>query len=127
MDKPPVASPAPPLPQPTPITSVATLAPAPVPVPALLVSTQQIEWLVRAKPAALILLLKNSGEQNMSSLAKNSSLSYVHTIQVVKNLQEKGLATAEAKGNRKIVRLTDAGIVFASALEDLAKKVPQKR
>ena len=127
MDKPPAPMPtqAPPsAPQPTPITS-------PVPVmqpqqPALL-SPKPLEWLIRSKPSALLLALKSGGEQHISNLAKKSSMSYVHALEILKVLEEKGIVTSESRGNKRFVKLTDAGLAFVSALEELVKKAPAKK
>ena len=135
MDKPPAQSP----PQPTPITTpvptpITTPQPTPITVPTSITAPQQpppspqpLEWLIRPKPSALLLILKSVGEQHVSALAKKSSMSYVHALGMLKKLEEKGLVTTELKGNKRIVKLTEPGVSFVSSLEDLIKKAPVKR
>ncbi len=97
------------------------------PVPQKPVSAAELGWLLRPKPAALLLILKAGGDAHVSLLAKKSSMSYVHTVGVLKTLQENGIITTEARGNKRIARLTEAGVAFVSALEELAKKAPSRK
>ena len=113
----------PPAPAPTPITTPVSPA-TPPPAQAL---PYALDWLVRQKPYLLISSLRQGGEQNISALAKKSSMSYVHAIEMLKMLEEKGVITTEMRGNRRMVKLTESGLAFASALEELVKKVPQKK
>jgi predicted transcriptional regulator len=71
--------------------------------------------------------LKSGGDQHISTLAKKSSMSYVHALGMLKKLEEKGLVTTELKGNKRIVKLTEPGISFVLSLEELIKKAPAKR
>jgi len=139
MDKPPAQSP----PQPTPITTtvpapistpITSPQPTQITVPTSITAPQQpppspqpLEWLIRPKPSALLLILKSGGDQHISTLAKKSSMSYVHALGMLKKLEEKGLVTTELKGNKRIVKLTEPGISFVLSLEELIKKAPAKR
>jgi predicted transcriptional regulator len=138
---PPASSPAPtPTPTPTPITSPPIPKPQqPIPTPItspVSPATQAppqipqapftLDWLIRQKPYLLISSLRIGGEQNMSSLAKKSQMSYVHAIEMLKTLEENGIVLSELKGHKRMVKLTEPGMQFALALEELVKKNPKR-
>jgi predicted transcriptional regulator len=93
----------------------------------ILASPNDLDWLLRPKPALLLLALKSEGEWNISSLSRKSSMSYVHAIGLLKRLEELGFVLTESKGNRRLVRLTDSGSAFASALEELLAKAGERK
>ncbi len=78
---------------------------------------------LKAKPCAVLLLLKDS-EQSWypSKLARESHSSYVHTVNLLAVLKRQGIVESERKGRQNIFRLTERGAQLASALEDFAKK-----
>ncbi|MFH1448505.1 MAG: hypothetical protein ABIG39_06585 [Candidatus Micrarchaeota archaeon] len=78
-----------------------------------------LEWLIRRKPATLLMLLKQDKEQHISELSDKSKMSYVHTIKILGIVEREGIVQTETKGNRRIVVLTDCGKRFVAALEML--------
>jgi len=120
----PAATPQPtPIPQPSPTTTPVS----PVPSAPSLQTQFSLDWLVRQKPYMLLSALRSGGEQNISNLAKKSGMSYVHAIEMLKMLEERGILTTELKGNKRMIRLTEGGTAFVFALEELVKKAPQKK
>lgn len=81
-----------------------------------------MDWLVRPKPLALMMLLKESDkEHNVSTISKRAGISYVHTIEILRKLEHEGIVQTETAGNKRMVRLTDKGSRIVSALEELMK------
>jgi predicted transcriptional regulator len=55
----------------------------------------------------------------LSKLAKNSDTSYVYVTKLVTTLVEEGLLSVEAKGKKRLVKLTEKGMEVAKAIDEL--------
>ena len=78
---------------------------------------------IKAKPTAMLLLLKDSSQQwYPSRLARESGSSYVHTVNLLSQLKKDGVVVAEKKGKQNIYRLTERGMQIAMALDELVKR-----
>ena len=82
---------------------------------------------IKAKPTAMLLLLKDSSQQwYPSRLARESGSSYVHTVNLLSQLKKDGVVVAEKKGKQNIYRLTERGMQIAMALDELVKRCEGK-
>lgn len=78
---------------------------------------------IKAKPSAILLLLKDESQQwYPSKLARESRSSYVHTVNLLAHLKKDGFAVSEKKGKQNIFRLTEKGMQIAVALDELVKR-----
>jgi predicted transcriptional regulator len=76
----------------------------------------------RRKPCTIMKLLRDQESQwHISRLARGSDTTFVYTSHIVGILQEKGFVTIEAKGKKRIVKLTEKGMKTANAIDDLMK------
>ncbi len=74
----------------------------------------------RPKPCKLMLLLRDSETPwHLSKLAKSSDMSYVYVTKLVGILQKGGLVSLEAKGKKRMVKLTDKGMAVAKTIHEL--------
>jgi len=79
--------------------------------------------LLKPKPAAIVLCLKDAGQLwYPSKLARASGTSYVHTVNFLSELVRLGAASCERKGRRNLYKLTEKGACLALSLDDLAKR-----
>ncbi len=79
----------------------------------------------RPKPCKIMLLLREpESSWHLSKLAKNSDSTYVYVSQLIPELAEKGLVTIESKGKKKMVKLTDKGMIVAKVIEELKTLLP---
>jgi predicted transcriptional regulator len=84
-------------------------------------------FLLKAKPAAMLLALKDtSSSWYPSRLAQVSGASYVYITIWLDKLEKGGWVRFERKGRMKMVLLTEKGSSVASALEDLSRKMETK-
>ncbi len=72
----------------------------------------------RPKPCRIMVLLRDS-EMHLSKLAKSSDTTYVYVTKLVTQMQKEGLVTVEAKGKKRMVRLTEKGTRVANAIHEL--------
>jgi predicted transcriptional regulator len=74
----------------------------------------------RPKPCR-IMTLRRDGETSwhLSKLAKGSDTTYVYVTKLISTLQKSGFVTIEARGKKRIVKLTDKGMKVAQAVEEL--------
>ena len=81
------------------------------------------QLLIKPKPCAVILLLKDA-EQSWypSKLARTSGSSYVHVINLLTELRRFEIVASEKKGKQNIFHLTEKGAYLALTLDDLVKK-----
>ena len=78
---------------------------------------------LKAKPCAILLLLKDSQQQwYPSKLARSASCSYVHAVNLLATLREAGVVELEKKGRQNYYKLTERGAYIAMALDDFSKK-----
>ena len=74
----------------------------------------------RPKPCRIMMLLREPETVwHLSKLAKSSDTTYVHVTKLMSMLSKQGLVTIEAKGKKKVVRLTDKGSKVANAIFEL--------
>ncbi|MEW6749214.1 MAG: hypothetical protein AB1295_05910 [Candidatus Micrarchaeota archaeon] len=75
---------------------------------------------VRPKPCRIMTLLRD-GETSwhLSKLAKNSDTTYVYVTKLISTLAGEGLVSIEAKGKKRVVRLTEKGMKVAKAIDEL--------
>lgn len=84
-------------------------------------------FLLKAKPAAILLALKDTAVfWYPSKLAQVSGASYVYVTQWLDQLESGGWVKFERKGRQKHVTLTEKGLAAAFALEELSRKLEQK-
>lgn len=74
----------------------------------------------RPKPCRIMMLLRD-GEisWHLSKLAKSSDTTYVYVTKLISTLHKSGFVTIEARGKKRIVKLTEKGMKVAKALEEL--------
>lgn len=72
----------------------------------------------------MLLLREPESSWHLSKLAKNSDSTYVYVSQLIPELAEKGLVTIESKGKKKMVKLTDKGMIVAKVIEELKTLLP---
>ncbi|MEW6036598.1 MAG: hypothetical protein AB1529_08360 [Candidatus Micrarchaeota archaeon] len=78
----------------------------------------------RPKPCRIMLILRDSENPwHLSRLAKGSETTYVYVTKLVANLAKAGFVTVEAKGKKRIVRLTEKGMKVAKAIDELKTAV----
>ncbi len=79
---------------------------------------------IRPKPARIMVLLRDSETAwHLSKIAKSSETTYVYVTKLMGTLQKGGYVAVEAKGNRKVVKLTEKGSIVANMLHDLMLKM----
>lgn len=82
------------------------------------------KFVLKQKPVAVILCLKDSQEQwYPSKLAKYSGCSYVYVTGWLVQLEKSGWVKFEKKGRLKSITLTEQGRTIASLLDELVKKM----
>lgn len=82
-----------------------------------------IELFLRRKPSKLMICLKNKDrEWDLDSLCKESGMTYVYLMKLLPKLKSYSLILEEKKSRKKILKLTEKGLVIASLLEDLERK-----
>jgi len=85
------------------------------------------QFLLKGKPAAVLLALKDSGSSwYPSKLAQVSGASYVYVTTWLTKLEAAGWVKFERKGRQKAVTLTEKGMAVAQALEELVRKIEPK-
>ena len=82
------------------------------------------QFLLKKKPAALLLCLKD-GSQSWypSKLAHTCGASYVYVTHWLDRLEKGGWVKTEKKGRLKSVTITEAGLSVASALDEMVHKI----
>lgn len=77
----------------------------------------------RPKPCKIMTTLRDlETPWHLSKLAKASDTTYVYVTKLVSRMQKEGLVTIEAKGKKRLVRLTEKGMKVATAITELANK-----
>lgn len=80
--------------------------------------------LLKQKPAALLLLLKDTSQQwYPSKLARSAGCSYVYAVSVLSQMQKEGALSISKKGKTSEVLISQYGMQLASSLDDLCKKI----
>jgi predicted transcriptional regulator len=74
----------------------------------------------RPKPCRIMSILRDSETAwHLSKLAKSSDTTYVYVTKLVGKLQQNGLVMVEAKGKKRIVKLTEKGMHVAKTIEEM--------
>jgi predicted transcriptional regulator len=74
----------------------------------------------RPKPCRILSLLRDSESTwHLSKIAKSSDTTYVYVTKLMSHLAKNGLVTIEAKGKKRVVKLTERGMRVAKAIEEL--------
>lgn len=82
------------------------------------------KFLLKAKPVAVILALKDAGSVwYPSRLAQNAGASYVYVTNWLSRLEKSGWVKMEKKGRLQTVTLTEPGMTVANALDEMVKKI----
>lgn len=85
------------------------------------------QFLLKQKPAAVLLALKDSTVSwYPSKLAQSSGASYVYVTNWLSKLEAGGWVRFERRGRLKTVVLTDKGMAVAQALDELSRKIEPK-
>jgi predicted transcriptional regulator len=75
------------------------------------------EIVFRDKQLKILLLLRDkSKDWYISTLAKSSGTTYVHTCNFILECEGRGLTTSERHGKIKVVKLTDKGAQLSEML-----------
>lgn len=83
---------------------------------------------LREKPVKLLLSLREASTRwHVSSLAKASGASYVHTVGLLHKLAEDGLVVFENENKFKFVKLTEQGLQIANMLGDVFIKFKKEK
>lgn len=81
---------------------------------------------IRERPAALLLLLRNSARNwHVSSLSREAGLTYLHTLNVLAQFYNLGLVEYKTEGRKKIVFLTEKGKNISSILNQLIDELKE--
>lgn len=85
------------------------------------------EVFVRPKPCRIMTVLKCTDTSwHLSKLAKETDTTYVYVTKLVSRLEKQGFLQVEAKGKKRLVRLTEKGFRVANAIDDLNSKFEDK-
>ncbi|MBI5046371.1 winged helix-turn-helix transcriptional regulator [Candidatus Micrarchaeota archaeon] len=76
----------------------------------------------RPKPCKIITLLRD-GEWHLSKLAKNSDTTYVYVTKLIARLAVAGYVTIEPRGKKRMVKLTEKGVLVASTISELMTRL----
>ncbi|MCL5007730.1 MAG: MarR family winged helix-turn-helix transcriptional regulator [Candidatus Marsarchaeota archaeon] len=74
-------------------------------------------FLFKDKQAKLLIALKSKqGDMNVSALASNTGVTYVHACNFIKRCTEKGIIKSERRGKEKYLSLTEKGVKVADLI-----------
>jgi predicted transcriptional regulator len=59
----------------------------------------------------------------LSKLAKATDTTYVYVTNLVRKLEKDGYLIIEHTGKKRIVKLTEKGLLVANAIDDLSKRL----
>lgn len=75
---------------------------------------------IRERPIALMLALRDSSKEwYISSLSRETGLTYLHTLNILAQLYNLGIIDYRVSGRKKIVVLTEKGKNIASIVSQL--------
>ncbi len=81
----------------------------------------------RPKPCRIMVTLKDPGSTwYLSKIAVATGTTYVYVTRLVSKLEKGGYLQVEAKGKKRIVRLTERGLLVANAITDLGSRLDSK-
>ncbi|MDE1798071.1 MAG: hypothetical protein KGH63_01540 [Candidatus Micrarchaeota archaeon] len=86
------------------------------------------QFILKPKPTAIVLCLKDTGQTwYPSKLAQSSGASYVYVTHWLTKLEKAGWVRLEKKGRLKVVVATERGMAIASMLDELVKRIESSR
>lgn len=78
----------------------------------------------RPKPCRIMLTLRDSESSwHLSKLAKSTDTTYVYVTKLMTTLQKNGVVLIEAKGKKRVVRLTEKGMKISNAIDELKNQL----
>lgn len=81
---------------------------------------EQLEnMFLRAKPARILVSLRETKNNYASALSKEADCTYAHTVKLLDRFEKQGLVTFEKRGRKKLVELTDKGKHIADQMDAL--------
>lgn len=82
------------------------------------------EIFLKEKNSKVLIILKNSEvEWHLSKIARDTGTTYVYVTKFISHLQKINIVRIEQKGKKRIVKLTDRGILIANLLDEINKKM----
>jgi len=77
----------------------------------------------KPKPCRVMMMLRDGNSMwHLSKIARDSGTTYVYVTKLVSKLEKAGLLMTEPKGKKKMVRLTEKGLVIANAIGELSSR-----
>jgi len=74
----------------------------------------------KPKPCRVMMTLRDGNSiWHLSKIARDTGTTYVYVTKLVSKLEKAGLLMTEPKGKKKIVKLTEKGLVIANAIGEL--------
>lgn len=93
---------------------------------ALITTHMEPEYFLK-KAAKLLLLAKNTEKIHyLSSLSKDTGITYPYTVSIVKGLSADGFLATRKEGKKVIVSLTEKGVAAATAIESFISAIKPK-
>jgi predicted transcriptional regulator len=80
-----------------------------------------VNLLLHAKPAGIVLSLRDKEKKYPTVLSKENDCTYTHTLKILDELRGYGLVEFDKDGRIKYVKLTDLGEDVAHELEGLVR------
>jgi len=85
------------------------------------------EVFAKPKPCRIMSVLKSTNTDcHLSKLAKETDTTYVYVTKLVSRLEKGGYLRIEPRGKKRIVKLTEKGLLVANAIDDLSKRFEEK-
>ena len=82
---------------------------------------------VRPKPCRILITLRNTdNDLHLSKLAKETHTTYVYVTHFITRLESQGFVTITAIGKKRVVKLTEKGLVVANSLDEFIKRFDQQ-
>ena len=83
--------------------------------------------ILKQKQTKILLALRDTSQNwYISSLAKASNTTYVHTCNFLATCESLGIVTSERHGKLKVIKLTDNGFKLADMVSSITSIVSQK-
>jgi predicted transcriptional regulator len=81
----------------------------------------------RPKPCSIMTTLKDPNSTwYLSKLATATGTTYVYVTKLVSRLEKDGYLQVEPKGKKRMVKLTEKGLLVANAIADLNSRLDAK-
>jgi predicted transcriptional regulator len=76
--------------------------------------------ILKNKQTRIIMVLKDTSQNwYLSTLAKNTSTTYVHACNFINRCEALGIVSSEKHGKIKVVKLTEKGLKLAESLSNI--------